>query len=527
MAHSASQIPEQDVRIKAMLSHIRLAKEIDLPYFQYETDLNYLYIMTILETGSVNPRMIEDMEKDLLNKKDDPYANQGNRMLYQLQLLSKLYAKTNKFPENFYYDMILEYQDYGAYFAKINKTRLAAIQYLQCTMPVDASIEKQLYFLNYQPEDHMKNPKKVSIENLLPQSSALVYIFKTKYAPDNNYIGVIYRKDGSQAFINLGLESELEPAEGKFKNDQEFQQLYLKYWKKIDDQLQQIDHIFLVADGIYKTINPYTLIDENQSYLIDRFKIDILTSIVDLYFEGYDLTASSNEAVLIGNPSYTLMDITPSQTQLLEYMRFNRGNDGNKWTTLPGTMSEVQSINQSLDNHAYNIHLVTQRDASEEYVRSISNPEILHIATHGFVAPDNVSHTNGLVFSGVNHTDSIDHAASNDGYLFAEDIAGLNLVGTRLVVLSACDTGVPADHAQDFRKAFFDAGVKNLLVSLWPIDDEATQDLLSRFYKNLAQTGKIRYSFQLAQDYMKEKYNDPYYWGSFILISSSPDTQLK
>jgi CHAT domain-containing protein len=327
--------------------------------------------------------------------------------------------------------------------------------------------------------------------------------------------------------LDLGPDTILETLKDQKKHLNNYNQLYKTYWEKLDVQLEGIESLVLVMNGVYQKINPMVLQDNEGIFLVDKYEIDILFSVLDLYFDGFEVNIDTRNITLIGNPSFTIDSTLIVNTENKEFIDLNRGGSGNKsWITLPGTGSEVNDIKEAFYNYEYNVDLVTGNDATEAYVRSVSNPEILHLATHGFVNPKKNKYSNGLVFSGANDTQEWDPKDKDDGYLMAEDILQMNLVGTKLVALSACETGLFNTEALDFRNAFVMAGAKHILVSLWKIDDKATRDLMTRFYSSLAQTNRIRMSFQDTQNYMKEKYKNPYYWGSFILISTSLDTQL-
>lgn len=255
----------------------------------------------------------------------------------------------------------------------------------------------------------------------------------------------------------------------------------------------------------------------------------------------------------------------------------------NSFERLPGTRIEGEKVANLL-----NIKALIGNEATESKLKSIHSPYILHIATHGFFLENTKTFWNdenraftpghalkpmmenpmlrsGIVLAGVN-TWLRNHntpAEAEDGILTAEDISGLDLMDTELVVLSACETGMgdifTGEGVFGLRRAFVLAGVKTLITSLWKVDDLATAILMERFYKNLIQLkhgcyealhnaklylrgitigqmkegewltlelidelsgGEPRKSHKLRELLQKsdahKPYTDPYYWGSFI-----------
>src|SRR5207248_6355677 len=136
-------------------------------------------------------------------------------------------------------------------------------------------------------------------------------------------------------------------------------------------------------------------------------------------------------------------------------------------------------------------------------------PEILHIATHGFFLSDVGSNQatpppdsrgvsaaakvnnpllrSGLALAGAN----IDVPGQDNGILTALEAANLNLWGTKLVTLSACDTGVgevrSGEGVYGLRRAFFLAGAETLVMSLWPVSDYVTREIMTGYYRGLQQ----------------------------------------
>jgi CHAT domain-containing protein len=185
------------------------------------------------------------------------------------------------------------------------------------------------------------------------------------------------------------------------------------------------------------------------------------------------------------------------------------------------------------------------------------SPRILHLATHGFFLPDQQRDLNregrglgfdfgefsgaqgglgrlsgpmmenpmlrsGLALAGANtwlKAGNLPEEAE-DGLLTAEDVTGLDLLATELVVLSACETGLGHVHVGEgvfgLRRAFVLAGAKTLVMSLWKVPDEPTRELMEDFYGRLLAGHGRAEALRQAQLAMKAKYPEPFYWGAFI-----------
>jgi CHAT domain-containing protein len=200
-----------------------------------------------------------------------------------------------------------------------------------------------------------------------------------------------------------------------------------------------------------------------------------------------------------------------------------------------------------------NPQILEGANATEDAVKQVDRPSILHIATHGFFlqdqtciprldsrsiaieylgadatdcipTPQNTENPllrSGLVFAGVNQRR--DRAeATEDGVLTAQEVTTLNLRGTQLVVLSACETGlgnvVNGDGVYGLRRAFVLAGADSQLMSLWQVSDEGTADLMTRYYQRLlAGEGRSEALRNTQLELLQQPgYAHPYYWASFI-----------
>lgn len=217
---------------------------------------------------------------------------------------------------------------------------------------------------------------------------------------------------------------------------------------------------------------------------------------------------------------------------------------------LPATLKEASDIEFVLSANNVRVKNYSSINATEEAIKGLDGnaPTILHIATHGFSFPENSNRRkrlsyllkgknwtaskadnglnySGLIFAGANNrwvNDAILPDSIEDGILTSKEIAQLNLTGLDLVVLSACQTGlgdIKDDGVFGLQRAFKKAGAHTLLVSLWKVNDQATQILMSEFYSSLMEGLSRHDALYKAQEKLrKEGFSDPHYWASFILI---------
>ena len=210
--------------------------------------------------------------------------------------------------------------------------------------------------------------------------------------------------------------------------------------------------------------------------------------------------------VAIGNPRFNDKSTTKTSQ-----------SRGTVWQPLPGTKIEIDSISDMFKRNNIKIQAYTENNATESVIKDLSrkNIDIIHIATHGFFNSDN--YESGLLFTGANrglNGDTLDNM--DDGILTCDEIENLHFPNLKLVVLSACDTGLGKtniDGVWGLQRAFRIAGAKNMIVSLKKVDDELTQSFMINFYKNLTIGKSIYDSFGEAMDNADEDTRN-----SFILI---------
>lgn len=246
-------------------------------------------------------------------------------------------------------------------------------------------------------------------------------------------------------------------------------------------------------------------------------------------------TTPGTAALVVANPDFGAIPPGPTEAGPLAQLVFS---------PLPATAEEAAKLHMLLPQAT----VLTQAQATKQALQAHAAPRILHIATHGFFLDDvplppptapgrglpivdaprpevppgtrieNPLLRSGLALAGANARRS----GADNGILTALEVAGLNLAGTQLVVLSACDTGVGevknGEGVYGLRRALVLAGSATQVMSLWPVSDDETRDLMIGYYQGL-QAGQGRAEalrrVQLAM-LARPDQQHPYFWASFI-----------
>jgi CHAT domain-containing protein len=257
-------------------------------------------------------------------------------------------------------------------------------------------------------------------------------------------------------------------------------------------------------------------------YVINRYDLVIVGNSKDLIaLKSKKTKVPRKSATLLGFPEYGGADIAP----------------------LPGTKVEIDAISKILKASGYTVTQFSQKNATEANLKAVKGPTIVHIATHGYFledvenegsafgvdienANDNPLLRSGLMLANAAGTVSgkrMPNLESNDnGVLTAFEAMSLNLEGTDLIILSACETGLgdvkAGEGVYGLQRAFLVAGADALIMSLWKVDDAATQLLMTNFYNNWIKLGNKQKAFKQAQVQLMAKFKEPYYWGAFVMM---------
>ena len=236
--------------------------------------------------------------------------------------------------------------------------------------------------------------------------------------------------------------------------------------------------------------------------------VRLITSGRDLLvLKNESATISDGDPVVIANP-----DFNYGGNHDNSYDKSNK----EKWLALPGTQKEGRAIASLLKTH-----YVEEEDANKEFVKSLVSPKILHIATHAFYNAEAGDSTNnsGMVFAGANIL------PIEESIMSPEEISLINLDGTRLTVLSACETGIgevlQGGSMASIQRAFTIAGTRSVINTLWKVDDYSSMAFMKELYRHLIEGKSLEQSMALTRNHFKNHpipgWRAPYYWAAFQL----------
>lgn len=311
------------------------------------------------------------------------------------------------------------------------------------------------------------------------------------------------------------------------------------YWAPIAAELEVNQRVYVSPDGVFNKINLATMQDPaDDKFVLEKYDLRLLTNpTAYLKKSNFDKNSIFTAALLgnpmFGNENHVKLDVSKISEQVANQRSFELLKNG--IADLPGTKIEIEKIGGLLNSQKWNTQIFTEEIASETSIKNLESARILHFATHGYFIESNSSEVagdsenpllrSGLLLSGVEQhlTDQINNINMDgeDGMLTAYEAMNLNLINTELVVLSACETGSgelkDGEGVYGLQRSFLVAGAEQLVMSLWKVDDLATQELMVSFYQNWIGGNDYSLALRNAQLELKEKYPEPYYWGAFVL----------
>lgn len=374
---------------------------------------------------------------------------------------------------------------------------------------------------------------------------------------DNPQMISLCSKEELEQISRINLEDEKWRKNSFARKDLDkryFKKGYSLIWSKLEPYMNEGDNVYFSPSGLLHQINVEVLKDSIGRQANEKYNLYRVSSTRQLCIEKPKVKYTN--ATLYGGLIYE-MDSTQMIAQSRTYHSAedyvaSRGFVADSsmregWSYLPATKSEVEMIARQMYEQGIRPERYTETVGTEESFKALSGKQIpiIHLATHGFFLKDeearkqdyfqalnlesskdiedNSLKRSGLILSGGQRAWLNQPIPANveDGILLAEEIATMDLSGTDLVVLSACQTGlgeITSEGVFGLQRAFKKAGVQTLIMSLWRVNDAATSMMMQTFYEHLLSGQSKREAFAIAQQAVKEKYNDPYYWAAFIML---------
>ena len=405
------------------------------------------------------------------------------------------------------------------------------------------------------------DPTVTSLDDALAPDTALVELIAFRatqpkggwHCATSEYAAYIKRKGMPPLGVRLGPTKEIDFVVSKLRRQMAdpgadptgtARELHRRVFEPLVTAIGDARRVFVVPDGQLSLVPFGALIDSEGNYLVGQYQLSYLSSSRELLRRRSQAQARQG-AVVIGAPDYGPSSSSPG------------GERGGAlvFDPLPAAAREVDEVSTIIPGAT----TLTGSAATEAAVKQLAGPAMLHVATHGFflakplmVATDSCQEqtvhvaanttgkslrgvdtvrlnlprnatnpllSSGLALSGANAP----QPGADDGVLTALEAASIDLAGTQLVVMSACETGVGEVRSHQgvhgLRRALALAGAETQVMSLWKVDDQATRELMVGYYQNLA-AGKGRVEamreVQLAM-VSSDEHNHPYYWAAFIV----------
>ncbi|MBF0341262.1 MAG: CHAT domain-containing protein, partial [Magnetococcales bacterium] len=460
--------------------------------------------------------------------------------------------------------------------------------HLQVIHELENTVDKLQLDLGRASKRFRRSVDPVTLEKLvehLPEGTALVdFLVYGEQGRNRLVAGVLRRDKEKPVFTMVPFRTDMDEMQKVIVNYRTViqeenvepddltkagQESYDVVWAPLKAALDKVKTVYVVPDGMLNILPFNALIDEDGVYLAKSLDLHMLTSSRDLL--PTEIPAAKGGLLILAGPDYdsdkvvdrqVIEDIVGKRSagspEMKEGMRaFSSGMRGLHFDPLPGAEKEgkliigqAQALNPSQEQQKEN-RIFLKFDAQEKVVQSIETPpEVLHIATHGFflkpddslkkrllkmqrggemnIPPpgDNPLLRSGLAFAGINgnagYLGEID--TRNDGVLTALEVLGIDLTGTRLTILSACETGLGEIHEGEgvygLRRSFQEAGSEAVIASLWEVSDAGTQALMTGLYKRLLAGKTPHEALREARLELMEsqEWSYPYIWSAFMLV---------
>lgn len=314
--------------------------------------------------------------------------------------------------------------------------------------------------------------------------------------------------------------------------------LYDLVWRPIEPLLRGTRRVYYSPTGVLHRVAFAALPVSPDSCLTDRHELHLVSTTAEVLRPRHDSPVRT--ATLFGgihySPGQGAADATPGGAG-------ERAAMEEEFPYLEETRRETDTIAHDLAQAGVSLHRRSGDNATESafYRLDGASTDIIHLATHGFYIDARNAGANaflrnhpgaltssmqrtGLAFAGANATwEGAERPDSTDGILTAAELSLLDLSGTDLVVLSACETALGDYNTEGvwgLQRGFKEAGARSLLLSLWNVNDAATATLMQGFYRRwLGGTPKGE-AFRQAVDALRRTHPNPFIWAAFVMLDA-------
>jgi CHAT domain-containing protein len=326
--------------------------------------------------------------------------------------------------------------------------------------------------------------------------------------------------------------------------------IYKLVWKPLEKYVNSSSTIYFSPDGLLHKIPFAALPNKDNKLICEVYDIQQMGNTADVSINTKQ--PNLNDVLLIGGVKYEYKidsskkkkEFTTSVLESEELLgkKENRSISRNGFEYLEGTELEINKIDSLLGTSKQ----LSGYEATETAFKKLSgnSPSVLHIATHGFFFKkpkekpkqnelleqknsyklhENPLLRSGLLFANANYAwqNGNNPYEEDDGILTALEISNLDLKNTDIVILSACETGLGdiegSEGVYGLQRAFKMAGVKTIIMSLWPVPDAETAEFMNLFYTKWKSYNNAKKAFKETQQQMMTKYRDePQKWAAFV-----------
>ena len=393
------------------------------------------------------------------------------------------------------------------------------------------------------------------------------------------YLALVLLPDATIRFQDLGAAEPIDSAASRLRDalanrdagfEASAQALHQLAFQPLLPLLGDTRRLFLSPDGQLALV-PFAALHDGKQFLVDAFDFTYVPSGKSLLPRPEE-SAPPGSVVVLADPDFraplqvaslskedapaedapALATRTMPGERFFSLLRADLGQRAWDATPLPGTRQEAEAIQRLLPQ----AQLFLGPEATKERLLQLPPPGILHLATHGFFLEDvpqprgsrAVGHfgalgedtqapssqdpllRSGLVLAGASAGSSPTPTPLGNALVTALELAGLNLWGTQLVVLSACDTGRGdvriGQGVYGLRRAFLVAGAETVVMSLWKVNDETTRELMEVYYRNLLAGQGRATALREAMRELRRTRPHPHHWAPFLAMGQETPLRL-